>query len=111
MRKNTHYTVTINGKQFEANTNECLYSIPVYSGPVRLEEVYGKFSRAKEMAWDEWHEFYLNTSNIKCSYEITSHTYSMFTLSMVVYDESNNQYWDLYITPAHYRAVKIMLKK
>ena len=106
MRK-THYTVTINGKHFEANTNERLDHIPQLNGPGRLEEVYGSFSSAKYSVWLEWNDFFRNTSNNKCSFKISSHNYMMFTLAMVVYDEPNNQYWYLYITPSHNYAIKI----
>ena len=108
MSKKVHYTVTINGKKFEANTNEHLHSIPQLSGPTRLEEVYGRFSSAKEYVWDEWFDFYSDISNYKCSFEISSYTRTIFTMSMVVYDELNNQYWYLHITPSHNYAIKII---
>ena len=107
MRK-THYRVTINGKHFEANTSEHLDHILQLHGPVRLEEVYGKFSEAKYSAWLEWNEFFRNTSNNNCSFKISSHNCMMFTLAMVVYDEPSNQYWYLYITPRHNYAIKIL---
>ena len=105
--RRTHYTVTINGEHFEANTNERLDHIPQLHGPTRLEDVYRSFSGAKYSAWLEWNEFYRNTSNVNCSFKISSHNWNMFTLAMVVYDEPNNQYWYLYITPSHNYAIKI----
>lgn len=111
MSKKVHYTVTINGKKFEANANEHLCRIPQLSGATRLEEVYGRFSSAKEYVWNEWHDFYSDISNYKCSFEISSHNCNVFMLSMVVYDESNNQYWYLHITPSHNYAIKITEKE
>lgn len=105
MRKN--YTVKINGKYFEAKHGERVLHMPRLTGATRLEEIYGTFSSAKEAAWYEWNEFYRNTSNNNCSFKISSHNWAMFTLAMVVYDEPNNQYWYLYITPAHNYAIKI----
>ena len=108
MRKN--YTVEINGKTFEAKHGERVLHMPHLTGPVRLEEVYGRFSSAKESAWYEWNEFYRNTSNNNCSFKISGHNCKVFTLAMVVYDEPNNQYWYLYITPSHNYAIKIAVE-
>lgn len=106
MRKK-QYLVTINGKTFEAKHGERVLHMPHLTGATRLEEIYGTFSSAKEAAWYEWNEFYRNTSNNNCSFKISGHNWAMFTLAMVVYDEPNNQYWYLYITPAHNYAIKI----
>ena len=106
MRKK-QYFVTINGKTFEAKHGERVLHMPHLTGPTRLEEVYDTFSSAKENAWYEWNDFFRNTSNSNCSFKISSHNCMMFTLAMVVYDEPNDQYWYLHITPLHNYAIKI----
>ena len=107
MRK-LKYTVEINGVTFEAKHGERIHHIPKLVGATRLDEVYGRYSSAKESVYDEWNEFYNEMNGVdNCSFKISSHNYMMFTLAMVVYDEDAKQYWYLYITPAHNYAVKI----
>ena len=107
MRK-THYTVKINGKYFEAKHGERICHIPDLVGPTRLDEVYGRYSSAKEQVYDEWNEFYNEMNeHDNCSFKISSYNCMVFTLQMVVYDKERSQYWFLYITPAHNYAIKI----
>lgn len=106
MRK-THYFVKINGKCFEAKHGERIYHIPKLVGATRLDEVYGRYSYKKEATYDEWNKFYNEMHNENCSFKIASHNCMIFTLAMVVYDETNNHYWYLYITPCHNYAIKI----
>ena len=107
MRK-LHYNVKINGVTFEAKHGERIYHIPELTGATRLDEVYGRYSCAKEAVYDEWNEFYNEMNDADyCGFIISSHNVFSFTLQMVVYDEERSQYWFLYITPAHNYAVKI----
>lgn len=107
MRK-LHYSVEINGVTFEAKHGERIHHIPVLTGATRLHEVYDRYSCKKEAVYDEWNKFYNEMNDADhCSFIISSHNANIFTLKMVVYDKEYNQYWFLYITPAHNRAVKI----
>ena len=107
MRK-VHYNVEINGVTFEAKHGERIYHIPKLTGATRLDEVYGRYSHAKKAVYDEWNEFYNEMNNADhCSFIISSYNIFRFTLQMVIYDKERSQYWFLYITPAHNRAVKI----
>ena len=106
--KKLHYCVKINGVTFEAKHGERIYHIPELTGATRLDDVYGRYSYQKEVAYDEWNKFYNEMNDADhCSFIISSHNVNIFTLAMVVYDKERNQYWYLYITPAHNRAVKI----
>ena len=106
--KKLHYYVKINGVTFEAKHGERIYHIPELTGATRLDEVYGRYSYNKEAVYDEWNKFYNEMKDADhCSFKISSHNCMIFTLNMVVYDKERNQYWFLYITPAHNRAVKI----
>ena len=103
-----HYYVKINGVTFEAKHGERIYHIPKLTGATRLDEVYGSYSYKKEAAYDKWNKFYDEMKGAKhCSFIISSHNVYSFILQMVVYDKERSQYWFLYITPAHNRAVKI----
>ena len=107
MRK-LKYNVKINSVTFEAKHGERIHHIPDLAGATRLDEVYGRYSSAKEQVYDEWNEFYNEMNDVdNCSFIISSHTCCFFTLQMVIYDEEEKQYWFLYITPAHNYAVKI----
>ena len=107
MRK-LHYNVEINGVTFEAKHGERIYQIPELIGATRLDECYGRWSSAKESVYEYWNEFYNEMNDAdNCSFKIASHNCMMFTLEMVIYDKERNQYWFLYITPAHNRAIKI----
>ena len=107
MRKLNYY-VKINGVTFEAKHGERVYHIPELKGATRLNEVYGRYSHAKERVYDDWNKFYNEVNNADhCSFKISSHNCMIITLQMVIYDEHENQYWFLYITPAHNYAVKI----
>ena len=90
MRK-LKYNVEINGVTFEAKHGQRLHHIPELTGATRLDEVfYNEMNDAEH-----------------CSFMIASHNCMMFTLQMVIYDKERNQYWFLYITPCHNRAIKI----
>ena len=107
MRK-LHYYVKINGETFEAKHGERINQIPKLTGATRLDQVYGRYSHKKEAAYNEWNKFYNEMKDADhCSFIISSHNFNVFTLKMVVYDKERNQYWFLYITPAHNYAVKI----
>ena len=107
MRK-LKYNVEINGVTFEAKHGQRLHHIPELTGATRLDEVYGRYSLEKKVAYDEWNKFYNEMNDAEhCSFMIASHNCMMFTLQMVIYDKERNQYWFLYITPCHNRAIKI----
>ena len=106
--KKLHYYVKINGVTFEAKHGERLYHIPELVGATRLDEVYGRYSYNKKAVYDEWNKFYNEMNDADyCGFIISSYNIFSFTLKMIVYDKERNQYWLLYITPAHNRAVKI----
>ena len=107
MRKLNYY-VKINGVTFEAKHGERIYHIPELRGATRLNEVYGRYSHAKEKAYDEWNKFYNEMNEAgHCGFIISSHNGFRFALQMGIYDKECSQYWFLHITRAHNYAVKI----
>lgn len=110
--KKVNYIAEINGRHFKARHDEAIRVHNIdeatpWGYPVRLSEVYGKYSYDKEAAWNDWCDWVGRYYVKGASMHISSHTCNFFSLVMVVQDTTTHEWWRCIATGRNEYATKI----
>ena len=111
-KQRINYLAVINGFTFKARHDEVLKVSKIddatnWLAPTKLSEVYGRYSRRKELAYDGWYRWFCTYNVNGSSIHIGSYNSNYFTLVMVVRDAITNEWWRCVATGRHNYATRI----
>lgn len=111
-KQRINYEVVINGRTFKARHDKLIKVSKIgkatnWSAPRKLSDVYGRYSKEKERAYDAWHSWFCKYNVNGSSIHIGSHNARYFTLVMVVKDAGTNEWWRCVATGRNNYATRI----
>lgn len=104
--------VVINGRTFKVRHDEVITVSKIddatnWHVARKLSDVYGRYSKAKEDAYNDWHSWFCKYNVNGSSIHIGSHNCHYFTLVMVVRNASTNEWFRCVATGRNNYATRI----
>ena len=111
-KQRINYMVVINGRTFQARHDEVIKVSKIddatnWLAPRKLSDVYGRYSKSKEYAYNDWYSWFCKYNVNGSSICIRSYDTCFFTLVMVVRDAETNEWWRCVATGRNDYATRI----